>query len=68
MTNKKGKAKPNKPKKVTVITSEKRIKPKKETILLEIRKDEILGDFYNGFEFIKPVKHYGKYYVLVKNK
>lgn len=65
MTNKKGKAKP---KKVTVITSEKRIKPKKETILLEIRKDEILGDFYNGFEVIKPVKHYGKYYVLVKNK
>lgn len=68
MTNKNNKIKTNKPKKVTVITYEKRIKPKKKTILLEIKKDEALGDFYNGFEVIKPVKYYGKYYVLVKNK
>ena len=68
MSSKNNKVKPNKPRTVTVITSVKRIKPKKETKLLEIKKDEALGDFYNGFEVIKPVKHYGKYYVLVKNK
>ncbi|CDM70177.1 hypothetical protein CM240_3060 [Clostridium bornimense] len=66
MTSKNNKG--NKPKKVTVITYEKRIKPKKENILLEIKKDAIIEGFYKGFEVIKPVKHYGKYYVLVKNK
>ena len=46
----------------------KRIKPKKETILIEVAKNQVIGEFINGFEVIKPVKRYGKYYVLVKNK
>ena len=44
------------------------IKKKKETILLEIPKGADIGEYYNGFEVIKPVKRYGKYYVKVKNK
>lgn len=43
-------------------------KKKKETILIEIPKDEIPGESINGFEVIKKVKHYGKYYALCKNK
>ena len=46
----------------------KRVKPKKEQILIEVAKDQVIGEFINGFEVIKPVKRYGKYYVLVKNK
>lgn len=50
------------------IVATKRIKTKKETILIEVAKDQVIGEFVNGFEVIKPVKRYGKYYVLVKNK
>jgi hypothetical protein len=46
----------------------KRIKPKKDNILIEVAKDQVIEEFVNGFEVIKPVKRYGKYYVLVKNK
>ena len=46
----------------------KRIKTKKETILIEVAKNQVIGEFINGFEVIKSVKRYGKYYVLVKNK
>ena len=46
----------------------KRIKTKKETILIEVAKNQTIGEFVNGFEVIKSVKRYGKYYVLVKNK
>lgn len=46
----------------------KRIKTKKETILIEVEKNQVIGEFVNGFEVIKPVKRYGKYYVLAKNK
>jgi len=46
----------------------KRIKTKKEKILIEVDKNQVIGEFINGFEVIKPVKRYGKYYVLVKNK
>ena len=46
----------------------KRIKTKKETILIEVAKNQVIGEFVNGFEVIKPVKRYGKYYVLAKNK
>lgn len=54
-------------KKPTIISA-KRIKKRKETILIEVGKDETIGEFVNGFEVIKPVKRYGKYYVLAKNK
>lgn len=43
-------------------------KKKKETILIEVPKDAEIGDYVNGFEVIKPVKRFGKYYVKVKNK
>lgn len=43
-------------------------KNKKDNILIEVAKDQEIGEFINGFEVIKPVKRYGKYYVLVKNK
>jgi hypothetical protein len=46
----------------------KRIKTKKETIFIEVAKNQVIGEFINGFEVIKPVKRYGKYYVLAKNK
>jgi|GEM_PF-2106396 len=46
----------------------KRVKAKKDNILIEVAKDQDIGEFINGFEVIKPVKRYGKYYVLVKNK
>ena len=46
----------------------KRIKTKKETILIEVAKNQVIDQFVNGFEVIKPVKRYGKYYVLAKNK
>jgi len=46
----------------------KRIKTKKETILIEVEKNQVIGEFINGFEVIKPVKIYGKYYILAKNK
>ncbi|EHI97846.1 MULTISPECIES: hypothetical protein [unclassified Clostridium] len=52
--------------KPAVITAE-RVKKKKETILIEVAKDQVIGELINGFEVIKPVKRYGKYYVLVKN-
>ena len=54
--------------KKTAIISAKRIKPKKEKILIEVAKNQVIGEFINGFEIIKPVKRYGKYYVLVNNK
>lgn len=44
------------------------IKKKKEKILIEVPKGFEPGEYLNGFEVIKPVKRYGKYYVLVKNK
>ncbi|WP_294156144.1 hypothetical protein [uncultured Clostridium sp.] len=43
-------------------------KKKKETILIEVHKDAEIGEYVNGFEVIKPVKRFGKYYVKVKNK
>ncbi|WP_294394257.1 hypothetical protein [uncultured Clostridium sp.] len=43
-------------------------KKKKETILIEVSKDAEIGEYVNGFEVIKPVKRFGKYYVKVKNK
>jgi hypothetical protein len=46
----------------------KRIKTKKETILIEVAKNQVIDKFINGFEVIKPVKRYGKYYVVAKNK
>ena len=52
----------------TTIVPVKRIKEKKETILIEVAKNQVIGEFINGFEVIKPVKRYGKYYVLAKNK
>ena len=54
--------------KQTAIIPIKRIKEKKETILIEVAKNQVIGEFINDFEVIKPVKRYGKYYVLVKNK
>ena len=45
-----------------------RIKTKKETILIEVAKNQVIGEFINGFEVIKPIKRYGKYYILAKNK
>lgn len=53
--------------KPTVVTT-KRIKKKKETILIEVAKDQDIGEFVSGLKVIKPVKRYGKYYVLVKNE
>jgi len=50
------------------VVSTKRVKKTKETILIEVAKDQVIGEFVNGFEVIKPVKRYGKYYVQVKNK
>lgn len=44
------------------------VKKKKETILIEIPKDAEVGEYVNGFEVIKKVKRFGKYYVKVKNK
>ena len=44
------------------------IKKKKETILIEVPKDAEIGEYVDGFEVIKPVKRFGKYYVKVKNK
>ncbi|GMM65840.1 MULTISPECIES: hypothetical protein [Clostridium] len=44
------------------------IKKKKETILIEVPKDAEIGAYIDGFEVIKPVKRFGKYYVKVKNK
>ncbi|SFC93110.1 hypothetical protein [Clostridium uliginosum] len=52
----------------TTMIPEKKIKTKKETILIEVAKDQVIGEFINGYEVIKPVKLYGKYYALVKNK
>lgn len=52
----------NKVKKVTISKEEK-----KKKILLEVAKDEAIGEFKNGFEVIKKVRRFGKYYVLVKN-
>jgi hypothetical protein len=46
----------------------KRVKPKKDNILIEVAKDQVIGEFVNGLEVIKPIKRYGKYDVLVKNK
>ena len=46
----------------------KRVKAKKDKILIEVAKDQAIGEFVNGLEVIKPVKRYGKYYVLVRNK
>ena len=44
------------------------MKKKKETILIEVTKDVEIGEYVDGFEVIKPVKRFGKYYVKVKNK
>ena len=44
------------------------IKKKKETILIEVPKDAELGEYLNGFEVIKKVKRFGKYYAKVKYK
>ncbi|WP_294374151.1 hypothetical protein [uncultured Clostridium sp.] len=44
------------------------IKKKKETILIEVPKNAEIGEYVNGFEVIKKVKRFGKYYVKVKNK
>lgn len=50
------------------IIADKRVKKKKEKILIEVAKDQEIGEFINGFEVIKPVKRFGKHYVLAKNK
>ena len=52
----------------STMVSIKRIKTKKETILIEVAKNQVVGEFINGFEVIKPIKRYGKYYILAKNK
>lgn len=44
------------------------VKKKKETILIEVTKDAEIGQYLDGFEVIKPLKRFGKYYVKVKNK
>jgi hypothetical protein len=62
----KNRARNNIDKKSTMVPI-KRIKTKKETILIEVVKNQVIGEFVNGFEVIKPVKRYGKYYVLAKN-
>ncbi|EKQ56559.1 MULTISPECIES: hypothetical protein [unclassified Clostridium] len=62
------KSKNNAVKKPTTVVPIKRIKKKKETILIEVAKDQVIGEFINGFEVIKPIKRYGKYYVQAKNK
>ncbi len=62
------KSKNNAVKKPITVVSTKRVKKRKETILIEVAKDQIIGEFINGFEVIKPIKRYGKYYVQVKNK
>lgn len=54
--------------KPTTVIWEKKVKNKKETLLIEVPKDAVIGEYLNGFEVIKPVKRFGKYYVLVKNK
>lgn len=54
--------------KPTTAIWQKRVKNKKETLLIEVPKDAVIGEYLNGFEVIKPVKKFGKYYVLVKNK
>ncbi|MFW2491074.1 hypothetical protein ACN077_21270 [Clostridium chromiireducens] len=61
------KSRNNSVKKTTFVPT-KRVKEKKKTILIEVAKDQVIGEFVNGFEVIKPVKRYGKYYVQVKNK
>ncbi|CAI3581765.1 Conserved hypothetical protein [Clostridium neonatale] len=53
----------NKGKKVVISRSRKEKKP---TMLLEVAKDEILGESKEGFEVIKKIRRFGKYYVLVK--
>lgn len=53
--------------KKTAVVTAKRVKKKKDTLLIEIAKNQVVGEFVNGFEVIKPVKRYGKYYALVKN-
>mgnify|MGYP003168258498 FL=1 len=53
----------NKGKKVVISRSRKEKKP---TMLLEVEKDEVLGKSKEGFEVIKKVRRFGKYYALVK--
>lgn len=53
----------NKGKKVVISRSKKEKKP---TMLLEVAKDEALGESKEGFEVIKKVRRFGKYYALVK--
>ena len=53
----------NKGKKVVISRSRKEKKP---TMLLEVAKDEILGESKEGFEIIKKIRRFGKYHALVK--
>lgn len=53
----------NKGKKVVISRSRKEKKP---TMLLEVAKDEILGESKEGFEIIKKIRRFWKYYALVK--
>lgn len=53
----------NKGKKVVISRSRKEKKP---TMLLEVAKDEILEESKEGFEIIKKIRRFGKYYALVK--
>lgn len=51
-----------------VIKSERERNKRKDKILIEVAKDEEIGEYVKGFKVIKPVKRFGKYYVLVENK
>lgn len=37
----------------SIIVPTERIKKNKETILIEVAKDQVIGEFVNGFEVIK---------------
>lgn len=52
----------------TIVKSERERNIKKDKILIEVAKDEEIGEYVKGFKVIKPVKRFGKYYVLVENK
>ena len=55
----------SKGKKVVISKNGREKRPK---MFLEVAKDEILGESKDGFEVIKKVRRFGKYYVKVKNK
>lgn len=51
-------------------TFEKKVRPKKETILIEFTKElkkDWVGNNYNGKQVINLIKKYGKEYLVVDN-